>query len=331
MRVLTHLKISGTKSFRLAASQLFEFGINAQNSDKDILDMFAAPDGWCIVQVDQAGAEALVVAYLAGHGKYRDLFLHGVKPHVYVALHLFLDKFRADHPRERYWLRPPQELKTLPEWKELVKVVSGSPFEYDIGKRTGHASNYEMGPHTFQESVLKESEGTLVLDFSQARFFLDTYKELFPEVVAWQAEVKARVRADRLLRNLFGFPRRFEQILTDGYLRDAISWVPQSTVGCITHKAYRLLYDHIRREHLPWKIINNKHDSFAALVPVDHAREASDVMTRLINQPLVGWDGANFTMRSEVQVGFNMGKAKLNKKTGVWTNPRGLKEPEWTS
>lgn len=330
MRILTHVKQAGTKSFRLATSKLFEYGVNAQNTDKDILDMVAAPEGYCIVQADQAGAEALIVAYLASAGKYRDLFLHGVKPHVYVALHLFLEKFRGANPRERYWLRPPQELKALPEWKALAKTISDSKFEYDIGKRTGHASNYEMGPHTFQESTLKESEGTLVLEYSQSKFFLDTYKQLFPEIVGFQQEVKERIRTDRILRNLFGYPRRFEQILTDGYLRDGISWIPQSTVGCITHLAYNGLTEHIIRNRLPWRLFNNKHDSYAALVPVDHAREAAERMTGFLAIELVGWDGTPFTMRSEVLVGFNMGKAKLDKKTGVWTNPRGLKEPEWT-
>jgi hypothetical protein len=329
MVALTALKISGTKSFRLAAAQLFGFGVNAQNSDKSILDMFAAPPGYCIVQVDQAGAEALIVAYLAGPGRYRDLFLNGIKPHTYVALHLFLDKFRGEHPRERYWLKSPVELKALPEWKELSKTIAASPFEYDSGKKTVHASSYKMGPHTFQESVLKESEGTIILDYAQAKYFLDTFKQLFPEVVAWQSEIEARIRAERILFNLQGYPRRFESIITDGYLRDAISWIPQSTVGCITHLAYRRLFDHVRAHNLSWRLFNNKHDSYAALVPIEEAKPAADTMMQFINQPLVGWDGSNFTMRSEVQVGFNMGKAKLNKATGVWTNPRGLKEPEW--
>lgn len=302
---------------------------NSQNTDKDLLDMFSAPEGYCIVQADQAGAEALIVAYLASAGKYRDLFLVGIKPHTYVALHLFIDKFRGDYPRERYWLRTPAELKALPEWKELSKVIANSPFEYDLGKRTVHASSYKMGPHTFQESVLKGSEGALILDYEQARHFLDVFKQLFPEIVAWQSDIENRIRAERVLRNLFGYPRRFEQILTDGYLRDGISWIPQSTVGCITHLAYNRLTDHIISNRLPWRMFNNKHDSYAALVPVDHAREASERMTEFLAITLIGWDGTPFTMRSEVLVGFNMGKAKLDKKTGVWTNPRGLREPEW--
>ena len=292
------------------------------------MDIFVAPDGYSIVQVDQAGAEALIVAYLAAAGKYRELFTEGVKPHTYVALHLFLDKFRGAHPAERYWLQRPGLLKAYDEWPALSKQIAGSKFEYDIGKRTGHASNYKMGPNTFRESTLKESEGSLVLSFEQAKYFLDTYKQLFPEIVAWQAEIEARIRTDRELRNLFGFPRRFEQNFTDGYMREAISWIPQSTVGCITHTAYNLLTRKIRAERLPWRPFNNKHDSYAAMVPDDHVPEAARVMTSLINQRFTGWDGCEFVMKSEVQVGKNMKKRDKPKDGQPYKNPNGLRDYE---
>ena len=320
MRALTQLKLAGTKSFRLSASQFFGYGINAQNSDKSLLDIFEAPPGWKIVSVDQAGAEALIVAYLCRPGNYRELFTEGVKPHIYVALHIFLDKFRGDNSPARYWLTKPGVLKTYPEWAALSKTISSSPFEYDLGKKTGHASNYRMRENTFREQALKESGGTLNLSMEQAAHFLNTYKVIFPEIVEWQSEIEESVRSGRQLRNLLGFPRQFNQLITDGYIREAISWVPQSTVGCITHVAYKMLTDHIRREGLRWRPFNNKHDSYAALVPDAEVREAATMMTKFINMPLVGRDGAQFVMASEIQVGQNMGK--FNKKTG--TNPSGL-------
>lgn len=298
---------------------------NSQNSDKDIMDIFVAPDGYSIVQVDQAGAEALIVAYLAAAGKYRELFTEGVKPHIYVALHLFLDKFRGDQPIERYWLQRPAVLRALPEWSELSKTIANSKFEYDIGKRTSHAKNYSMGPNTFRENVLRESEGSLVLSIEQARFFLDTYANLFPEIIAWQHEIRERIERDRQLRNLFGYPRAFEQNFTDGYMREAISWIPQSTVGCITHTAYNLLTKKIRAERLPWRPFNNKHDSYAAMVPDDHVPEAALTMTTYINQRFTGWDGCEFQMKSEVQVGKNM-KKRGKAKDGVYPNPLGLRD-----
>lgn len=139
MTALTQPKLAGTGSFRLASSKLFDFGVNAQNCDKSVLDIVCAPPGRSIVQGDQAGAEALVVAYLARPGRYRNLFLNGVKAHTYVALQLFLDKFRGEHPRERYWLVDPAVLKQYPEFKKLSDIIKFSKFEYDIGKRTGHA------------------------------------------------------------------------------------------------------------------------------------------------------------------------------------------------
>lgn len=308
MTALTQLKLAGTGSFRLASSKLFDFGVNAQNCDKSVLDIVCAPPGWSIVQVDQAGAEALVVAYLTRPGRYRNLFLNGVKAHTYVALQLFLDKFRGEHPRERYWLVDPAVLKQYPEFKKLADLIKFSKFEYDIGKRTGHASNYRMGPNTFREQCLKESEGTLILDVEQARYFLDTYKQLFPEIVEWQNEIEAQIRSTRTLRNLFGFPRRFERHITDGYIREAISWIPQSTVGCITHRAYRETFDYANGTNRVWRMFNNKHDSFAMLVPDGDIECAAHCMSRALNQELVGRDGEVFRMKSEVQVGKNWGK-----------------------
>lgn len=318
MRALTNLKLAGTRSFRLSASQLFGYGVNQQNCDKETSDWGQAPDGWRIVQVDQAGAEALVVAYLTRPGKYRALFDNGVKAHTYIALHIFIEKFRGQFSPTRYWLADPQALRALGEWKELSDRIAESKFEYDIGKSTGHSGNYEVGPHTFRTAALKDSEGALNLSLEEATFFLATYKQLFPEIVEWQLETKEIIRSTRFLRNLFGYPRHFERNITDGYLREAISWVPQSTVGCITHHAYANITDHILREHLPWRLFSNKHDSYAALVPEDHVREAATKMMAAINMLLVGRDGAQFTMRSETQMGQNMKKASK-------TNPYGLK------
>lgn len=615
MRYLTQLKPSGTNSYRLSASQLFDFGGNAQNNSKGTMDIFEAPEGWSFAQRDQSGAESLGVAYSCRPGRYRNLFVHGVKPHTYVALHLFLDKFRGNHPRSRYWLQDPKVLRTFEEWDHLNKVIKDSPFEYDIGKKTGHAccddqtevltpngwisvdaqpdiiltadrnglasfrqvawnsydysgalynflgeevdqcvtsnhkmlyetnnnrksidaktlasrtigtrklivsgyskglqhyeeniiklmaaiqadgsyshnkvrfhfrklrkverldqicsalniqiewtikgddyrcslsrndkvaeacdlltvdkkfswhlgtldidnaktlieevvlwdgytdngsrnyqsyitehkqnadiiylvarlcgqgstqrfsdnmwtvsfnrricscatnvkvpyytgkvycpttqlgyfytrrngkisitgnSNYKMGPNTFREFTLKESEGSLILDMAQAQYYLGTYKELFPEIVEWQNEIEARVKRDRRLVNLLGFPRRFEHMFTDSYIREIISWIPQSTVGCITHNAVEQTCAHIIKHKLPWRLVSNKHDSYALLVPDNHIPEVREVMKRHINITLRGVD-SEFTMASDFQVGKNF--KKFSK-----TNPQGMLE-----
>ena len=459
MRFLFQYKPAGTRSFRLSSSKLFGYGGNSQNNDKESMDIFEAPAGWCFVQRDQAGAEALFVAYDAQPGRYRALFENGVKAHTYVALHLFLDKFRKGHPRERYWCKTAPELKALPEWKDLARAIAESKFEYDIGKRTGHAclapgacvvvgnnrlapieeqpeiiecynrqantwsfqkvtwncydysgilfkmgdllytpehkvlyrhptlkqfhvdtietlfhtmdevhlplaytrnyatttstirpvkfcgkvycpttptgfftvvnthgegiytgnSNYKMGKVTFRDSVLKESEGSMVLTLDEAAYYLNTYKELFPEIVAWQMEIEETVARDRVLYNAFGYPRRFERIITDSYLREAISWKPQSTIGVITHRAFRATFDHIRQYNLPWRPISNKHDSYALMIPETDVEAAREIMMRDINQTITCARGS-FQMKSDFQMGYNLRKYNAS------YNPRGMRE-----
>lgn len=319
MRFLFQYKPAGTRSFRLSSSKLFNFGGNSQNNDKESMDIFEAPPGWCFVQRDQAGAEALYVAYDAKPGRYRALFENGVKAHTYVALHLFIDKFRGQHSRDRYWCKTAPELKELEEWAQISKAIAKSKFEYDIGKKTGHASNYKMGPVTFRDSVLKESEGTMVLTMEQARFYLETYKELFPEIVVWQIEIEDTIRRTRLLRNAFGYPRRFERIITDSYLREGISWKPQSTIGVITHKAFVATRNHIVKYGLRWRPISNKHDSYALMIPEPDVEQAREIMMRDINQTITCAHGS-FTMKSDFQVGYNL------RKYHELHNPRGMRE-----
>ena len=323
MRFLSLLKQAGTGSFRLAAAAMLGYGGNAQNFNKQTADIFEVPPEFRIVQPDQSGAEALVVAYMAEKGKYRELFTENVKPHVYVALHLFLDKFRGEFARDRYWLKRPGDLKKLPEWKRLESIIKKSKFEYDIGKRTGHAKNYKMGPSTFREATLKESEGSLNLTFDEALYYLTTYEELFPEILVLQAKIEEIIKRDRLLRNMFGHPRRFERIITPGYLREGISWVPQSTVGCITHEAYLKTYQFIRKEGLSWKLINNKHDSLAVMTRTEESVECGRIVSGFMAKRMIGWDGTEFTMKSEVQIGRNF------KKYDSETNPNGLQEVKY--
>mgnify|MGYP003424282912 FL=1 len=117
--------VSGTKSFRLSAKQMFgEIGGNLQNLPEDMRSFMVADEGKLLFQVDQSGAEALIVAYLAERGNYRELFDVGIKPHTYLALNIFIDKFRGTYPKDRYLFRKPSELVQLPEWQKLNKFIS---------------------------------------------------------------------------------------------------------------------------------------------------------------------------------------------------------------
>ena len=323
-RFVSQFKVAGTRSFRLSSTKLLDWGSNGQNVNDCVLQILTSRKGHKFVQADQSGAEALVVANLAPRGRYIELFRNGIKPHTYLALHLFADSrpewFTDISPKEMFLAaKEPAALRATAGWPVLKHRVETSGEPYDLGKRTIHAKSYKMGWHTFQENVLKMSGGKLVLSVAQAKKFLAMVDELFPELAAWQDEVIFIARRDRELRNLFGYPRRFERIFTQSYEREIISWIPQSTVGCLSTEAMLALEPHA--ESRGWTLLNQKHDSLLYEVPDADVAEAAILLPKTIASfELTGRGGEKFRMKSSVAVGENWGKWDANE------NPTGMKE-----
>lgn len=321
-RLTTLYKIAGTKNFRLASSKLFSFyGCNLQNPTESLMECVIPDEGCIFIQPDQGGAEALIVAYECRRARFRKLFENNIKPHSYMALQIFTEKFRGEHPKERYTAVDPEVFATYPECKELLTRIKNSPREYDLGKRVIHAKNYDMGPRTFQINVLEMSEGSVVLSFREAKEFLGIHSSTFPEILEWQQTIREILYAKRELRNLFGYPRCFHQLWSSELLRDGYAFIPQSTVGTITNLAYTELYDRIRREHLPWMLLNNKHDSLLLQVPdtAEHRDMAIAYSREHMGRELTSSRGETYRMKVGISVGHNWGKHSA-------TNPDGMKE-----
>ena len=140
--------ISGTKTYRLGSRKILqEFGGNLQNIEKSAREIYIPDDGKMFIQTDQSGAEALIVAYLCRAGAFRQLFIHGVKPHVYVALHVFRDVWKKKNPTldiDTMCTTPIQALKSIEGWRELdllIKSSDGWPASeryYYLAKQTCH-------------------------------------------------------------------------------------------------------------------------------------------------------------------------------------------------
>ncbi len=324
-RLTTSYKIGGTSSFRLAASKMLGYyGTNLQNPSDSLMQCVVAPEGRKFLQPDQAGAEALVVAYECPAGKFRRLFQLGLKVHSYLALQIFTDHFCTGmkQPRERYSFVDPDILKSYPEVKELFTVIQDDSKKYDLGKRGIHANNYGMKWRTFQSTCLDISDGQTVLSPAESKHILNTTNLTFPEIMVGQSETVEKLKRGRTLCNLFGYPRTFYGIWTDGMLRDAYAFVPQSTVAVITHKAYTKMFHYIRKNRLPWQLLNNKHDSLLMEIPdtAEHTEHATKELRAAFEIELTSSHGEKYFMRSGISVGYNWGKHHKIK------NPQGMKE-----
>ena len=320
-RITTGYNLAGTTTFRLASKRLLgRWGTNVQNFPKDLRKIFLPDENKIFVQVDQSGAEALVVSYLCTKGNFRSLFLHGIKSHVYVALRLFAEVWAAELGRsvDNYCTAPIAEVATLRGWGELDKLIKSSDNwsaekrYYFIAKMVCHASNYGMKPPTFRLNLLQKSEGKVSISQAEAKVFLNTYHDLFPEIRGWHRETVDTLRRDGVLRNLFGYPRVFTSIIDESMHKEAYAFVPQSTVGTITNITFTKMQQKIENPKDPLSsmevdIVQNNHDSVLLQCPPEHVDYVAKETMAVMNCDLVSPRGERFAMKSEACIGDTWG------------------------
>ena len=367
-------KLAGPVTFRRASTKILGdksrknvgWGNNLQNIESSIRQVYI-PDGYSsllaekcaywldtfdtsvfteeelvtlrvFLQTDQAGAEALIVAYDCTLGDYRSLFIHGVKVHVYVALKLFKDIWRKKatehgiqiekHTIEELCNTPIKDLKKNPYWREIDLLIKDSDHwslqerYYYLAKQTVHSSNYGIQWHTFIMNILEKSGGKIVVSREDGERFLIEIRGLFPEVPARCERVKQQVIDTGILYNMFGFPyiiwegRPPDSVLTD--FKKFYAWGPQSTVGEITRTAFSTLYEYAERERKSWDILADTHDSYLVQCPLMDARDCALKMQEFMNISFTSpIDGAPFRMKSETKVGFNWSSFSETNKLGL--------------
>lgn len=295
-----------------------------------------------LAQADQAGAEALIMAYDCRPAAYRQLFENDIKPHVFVALHLFKDIW-PKKLKERSGVRVDMEeilassisnLKLNPNWLELDKIIKDSDNwslterYYYLAKQTCHSANYGIEGAMFIMNILEKSGGKIVLSQEDGQYFLRVYRALFPEIPERNDRIRAQALQSRLLFNMFGHPYQITSYdIQESMMKELYAWGCQSTVGEITRIGVCEFQEHVEAENLKWDFLNDCHDSFLTQGPLETTMERCEKMQTCLKQSLVSpVDGTNFRMKSEVQVGFNWG---VFDPFNPEKNPLGLRTIKW--
>lgn len=323
----THWNVGGTKTFRNKSGMLIgDIGSNLQNKSDDERRIYIADEGKELVQVDCAGAEALIVAWECEDGRFRQLFKHGIKPHTFVAMHLFQQEWKKEQPYDigylcKLSLNDIPALAQHPEWKALSKKIKDHHERYFIGKKTCHSFNYCKTAASFRFDILKESEGKVQLTLAQSELFEGIYHMLFPEIKKMQKDTEEKIRTTRTLRNLYGHPMHFGTHITDKIIREGVAWVFQSTVGIIGSNGFRDLQRYVESfNKTEWDCLTNTHDSVLGQCPVGEGIEMAKIMCGVLGVTLKSSRGEIFQMKTEAAIGKNW--AKWNKDE----NPFGMKE-----
>lgn len=338
-RNTTQYVVAGTNTFRLSSRSILKlYGSNLQNIEKKLRRVYNADTNKLLIQVDQKGAEAVIVAYLCRAGNFRNLILNKIKAHIFVGLHIFADEWQKEIDKgyggkdikcsiKELLDTPIEKLRLHPFFQEVSDLIQSSDdwpaarrFYY-IAKQIVHSSNYGIGPQRFCINTLEKSKGMIVLQKKDAEKYLSFYHSLFPEIREWNAEVVKQVRDTNYLFNLFGYPRYFfhKGELDPREFKEMYAFIPQSTVGSITNIAYTKLQTHIEDTKLDLDMLANTHDSYCSQTLDSISLECAKLMKSFMEQDLVSPRGEKFKMEAEVSIGFNWAPFDEHK------NPEGLK------
>lgn len=241
-------KIHGTETGRLSSGKYVDgTGGNIQNVPKGICRRIFVPEpGNLFVEADLSQAEARVVAYLADEERLIKSFAEGGDIHRRNAAAMYQ--------------KPESEI---------------SFDERQLAKRAVHGLNYGMGVATFAKNCK--------ISVAEARRVRNLYFSLFPGIEMWQRKVAFELRRSRTMTTPFGRKRIFLGAYSESLIKEALAFVPQSTVADITNAALIKLHSTLPAGS---RVAITVHDSIVVECPEGMAEEIRQRVVAAMTWPL---------------------------------------------
>jgi DNA polymerase I-like protein with 3'-5' exonuclease and polymerase domains len=247
-RVHYSLDICGTETLRFSCRKdPFDQGFNAQTLPSYFKPMIAWPNDLdqIFIQCDLKQAESRFVAY------------DTADTNLIAALE---DPKRDIHSEVAH-----QIIQTL---GIDVSGVSKEEFKKkwrQLGKKSGHGSNYAMQEGTFIENCLKEMD--IILTKKEATAILEAYHALFPGIRRGHRNIEKTLWNERKLTNPLGLERYFYSRLDAATFREAYAYRPQSTIPAYVNHLMLALWRKRKEENLDFGFLLQCHDSLTLCAP----------------------------------------------------------------
>jgi DNA polymerase I-like protein with 3'-5' exonuclease and polymerase domains/uracil-DNA glycosylase len=244
-RMRTSYNICGTETFRFASAEnAFGTGTNLQNvpaggdaADSDLVlpnvrKLFVPDPGYTIFDTDLSKADLRIVVWESDEREMKAMLKEGADPYIEVAREFYKDpgikKTRSDGT-------------TDPRYKLFKSFCHGTHY---LGTPTGLAQRLGLTVH-------------------QADRTQKWYLGRFAAIARWQQDFKAQVASRRYVQNIFGYRRYYFDRPDESMFREAIAWVPQSTVALYINRIWMAIYERFR--HI--QILLQVHDSLVGQFP----------------------------------------------------------------
>jgi len=250
-RMRTSYNIGGTKTGRLSSSKsLSGSGTNFQNFPKGIArEMFVPEIGKRFIAADLRQAEARVVAAISGERQLLKLFDEAVGVYKVIAAMLF-DCFASEVTKE----------------------------QRQLGKRVVHACNYGMG-----WNLLRELTG-FTITAAESKALISKYFTMYPGIKGYHLEIEQRLRKTHRLSTPLGRHREFFGDFNSNMIRDALSYIPQSTVADTLNLGLIRLYERLPRGA---DLMFQLHDSVTVQCLPEQIEEMKILMEETLVFPII--------------------------------------------
>lgn len=249
-RMRTSYNICGTETFRFSSSEnAFGSGTNLQNVPKggedddsglvlpNVRKIFVPDPGYELFDKDLSKADLRIVTWEADEPEMKAMLKEGKDPYVEIAREFYKD----------------------PTIKKTREDGSEDP-RYRTFKSFAHGTHYLGTPYGLA--------GRLGLTVHVAERTQRWYLGRMQRIAAWQREFCEALVSRRYVENIFGYRRYYFGRVDEATCREAIAWLPQSTVALYINRIWMNIYK--RYPHI-W-ILLQVHDSLVGQYPI-HRRE----------------------------------------------------------
>lgn len=250
-RMRTSYNICGTETFRLSSSEnAFGSGTNLQNVPKggedddsglvlpNVRKIFVPDPEHTLFDTDLSKADLRIVVWESDEQEMKAMLREGRDPYIEVA-------------REFY--RDTTITKTRADGSENPK--------YRLFKSFCHGTHYLGTPHGLSQRL-----GLTVHESTKTQ---NWYLGKFPRIREWQTRTIESIKRKRYVENAFGYRRYYFDRMEDSVFREAIAWIPQSTVALYINRIWKNIWD--KYPHI-WVMLQ-VHDSLVGQFPTYRKKE----------------------------------------------------------
>jgi DNA polymerase I-like protein with 3'-5' exonuclease and polymerase domains len=280
-RIFTQCNLNGASSGRTSTSvckppvSIKKHGLALQTMTKhsddtleaggsDLRSMFVSDPGWSFIEADGAGAEDRVVVVLCKDWPAFDQ----------------LNK--KEYKYNKHNLKDDRHTLT-------ACAVTDKPFEeitdYDrqIGKRTRHAGNYDMGKH---QAMLTFAKYGLFLSEWKCGKLLEAFHAANPKIKGtFHAEIQDQLQLNnRILLSPHGRREVFFERWGSELFKQAYSFIPQATISDLVKFAMVVIEKRLNPKF--FHFCGESHDSCLALVKDEYVCEATNVIKEEMERPI---------------------------------------------